>query len=182
MKILSEPSPWKKAEYSDITVALWRERRLAGIASSALPPVPEKPARDPNVRIVSPGDMGDRGKGRSLESRIALLHSLAHIENWAIDLSWDIIARFGADPRYSGVLPEEFFDDFVTVADDECRHFRLLAKRLEEFGSHYGAHPAHDGLWESASRTAHSLPARLAVEHAVHEARGLDILPQTVKR
>lgn len=49
-------------------------------------------------------------------------------------------------------------------------------------GSHYGALPAHDGLWESAQTTAHSLPARLAVEHCVHEARGLDVLPSTVHK
>ena len=36
-----------------------------------------------------------QGKGGSPESRVAILHSLAHIESWAIDLSWDIIARFG---------------------------------------------------------------------------------------
>lgn len=37
-------------------------------------------------------------------------------------------------------------------------------------------------LWESAQTTAHSLPARLAVEHCVHEARGLDVLPSTVQK
>jgi uncharacterized ferritin-like protein (DUF455 family) len=37
-------------------------------------------------------------------------------------------------------------------------------------------------LWESAQKTAHSLPARLAVEHCVHEARGLDVLPSTVQK
>jgi uncharacterized ferritin-like protein (DUF455 family) len=37
-------------------------------------------------------------------------------------------------------------------------------------------------LWESAQRTSHSLPARLAVEHCVHEARGLDVLPATVAK
>lgn len=31
--------------------------------------------------------------------------------------------------------------------------------------------PAHDGLWESASKTAGDLLARLAVEHCVHEVR-----------
>jgi len=51
-----------------------------------------------------------------------------------------------------------------------------------ELGSAYGAMPAHDGLWESATTTAHSLPARLAVEACVHEARGLDVLPQTIAR
>jgi uncharacterized ferritin-like protein (DUF455 family) len=37
-------------------------------------------------------------------------------------------------------------------------------------------------LWESASETSHSLAARLAVEHCVHEARGLDVLPFTVDK
>lgn len=35
-------------------------------------------------------------------------------------------------------LPHQFFDDFVTVAADECRHFLLLEQRLEAVGSHYG--------------------------------------------
>ena len=47
-----------------------------------------------------------------------------------------------------------------------------------ELGSSYGAVAAHDGLWESAAATVHSLAARLAVESCVHEARGLDVLPQ----
>lgn len=68
------------------------------------------------------------------------------------------------------------------VAADEASHFQLLQKRLEAVGSHYGALPVHDGLWESAAATAHSLPARLAVESCVHEARGLDRLPHTIQR
>lgn len=48
----------------------------------------------------------------------------------------------------------------------------MLESRLRELGSHYGALPAHDGLWESATMTAKSLAARLAVEHCVHEVRG----------
>ena len=68
------------------------------------------------------------------------------------------------------------------VAADECRHFTLLEERLRQTGSHYGALPAHDGLWASAAATAGSLPARLAVEHCCHEARGLDVLPQTIRR
>lgn len=63
----------------------------------------------------------------------AIVHSLVHIESCAVDLSWDIIARFGSDPAYKDHLPKQFFDDFVEVAQDECRHFTLLAKRLEVF-------------------------------------------------
>lgn len=97
-----------------------------------------------------------------------------------MDLAWDAIARFGGDASYR--LPRAFFDDFVTVAADECRHFLALERRLEAIGSRYGALAAHDGLWESAAATAGSLGARLAVEHCTHEARGLDVLPQTVAR
>ena len=68
------------------------------------------------------------------------------------------------------------------MACDEASHFQQLQQRLEAVGSHYGALPVHDGLWESAAATAHSLPARLAVESCVHEARGLDRLPHTIQR
>lgn len=43
----------------------------------------------------------------------AAAYSLVHIELAAVDLSWDIIVRFGSDPSYC--LPKEFFDDFVQV-------------------------------------------------------------------
>ena len=66
-------------------------------------------------------------------------------------------------------MPQEFFTDFVKVARDECRHFSLLAARLKELGSFYGAFPVHDGLWDSATSTSDNLLARLAIEHCVHE-------------
>lgn len=52
-----------------------------------------------------------------------------------MDLSWDIIARFGP----ACAMPREFFDDFVKVADEEGRHFQALEKRLRDIGSSYGA-------------------------------------------
>ncbi|TYH51136.1 hypothetical protein ES332_D10G253600v1 [Gossypium tomentosum] len=118
------------------------------------------------------------GKAGSLQSRQAIVHSLVHTESWAIDLSWDIIARFVKKEA----MPREFFTDFVKVAQDEGRHFSLLAARLKELGSSYGALPAHDGLWDSAIATSKDLLARLAIEHCVHEARGLDVLPTTISR
>lgn len=55
-------------------------------------------------------------------SRIALLHSLANIEQWAIDLSWDVIVRFATVRLQNGEqLPREFFNDFVKVAGDEAK-------------------------------------------------------------
>lgn len=48
---------------------------------------------------------------------------MANIEQWAIDLSWDIIARFSnATPEGTDeTLPRGFYDDFVKVACDEAK-------------------------------------------------------------
>jgi uncharacterized ferritin-like protein (DUF455 family) len=113
----------------------------------------------------------------SAASRIALLHALAHIELNAIDLAWDIVARFAA----SG-MPAAFFDDWVRVAAEEARHFQLLSARLADLGAAYGDLPAHDGLWEAAAATAGDLLARLAVVPLVLEARGLDVTPPMIAR
>ena len=121
--------------------------------------------------------MPKRRAGSSPAGRIALLHAIAPIELNAIDLAWDIIARFaGAD------LPRQFYDDWVGVAAEEAEHYALLAERLTAFGAAYGDLPAHDGLWQAAEATAHDLLARLAVVPLVLEARGLDVTPAMIAR
>lgn len=40
------------------------------------------------MKLVSPSMMPKLGKAGSLQSRQAIIHSLAHTESWAIDLSW----------------------------------------------------------------------------------------------
>ena len=122
--------------------------------------------------MLPPREMPKRRSGGNVAKRIALLHALAHIELNAIDLAWDLIARFGA-----AEMPRAFFDDWVTVADEEALHFQLLSHRLGELGAAYGDLPAHDGLWKAAVETAHDLLARLAVVPLVLEARGLDVTP-----
>ena len=183
LKCLCASDPLLKASYTKVAYDLWKSDKIPlpdpgrhhGLA-------PKHPGRSDKIRLVSPAELPRRGKGGSLASRQALLHSLCHIECCAIDLAWDIIARFGADPEYSTHLPREFYSDWIQVAEDEARHFSLLLIRLQATGMDYGSLPAHDGLWKSAMETAGSLAARLSVEHAVHEARGLDILPQTISR
>jgi uncharacterized ferritin-like protein (DUF455 family) len=113
--------------------------------------------------------------------RSAMIHSLVHIESVAIDLSWDIVCRFTSSLS-SLVLPREFYSDWIKVAADEAKHYRMLKHRLNDMGSAYGDFPVHDGLWESAMETSSSLLARLAVEHMVHEARGLDVTPNTIHK
>ncbi|XP_043724836.1 uncharacterized protein HI_0077 [Telopea speciosissima] len=179
LRVLNTADPFEKARLGDVTATRW----LQGAITQRYHPsldfvVPDRPARLSNVKLVSPSLMPKLGKAGSLQSRQAIVHSLVHTESWAIDLSWDIIARFGKQEA----MPREFFTDFVKVAQDEGRHFTLLVARLEELGSFYGALPAHDGLWDSATATSKNLLARLAIEHCVHEARGLDVLPTTITR
>ncbi|KAK9168456.1 hypothetical protein Syun_000596 [Stephania yunnanensis] len=179
LRVLNTPDPFEKANLGEAVASRWIHGSITESFSQCVDlNVPDRPARPSNVKLVSPSLMPKLGKAGGLRSRQAILHSLVHTESWAIDLSWDIIARFGKQES----MPREFFTDFVKVAQDEGRHFTLLVKRLEELGSSYGAFPAHDGLWESAIATSKDLLSRLAVEHCVHEARGLDVLPTTISR
>jgi len=140
--------------------------------------VPERrPARPARPLLLPARDMPKRRAGGSSAGRIALLHALAHIELNAIDLAWDIVARFAA-----AELPREFCDDWVTVAAEEAEHHALLAERLAAFGAAYGDLPAHDGLWQAAESTSHDLMARLAIVPLVLEARGLDVTPAMIAR
>jgi uncharacterized ferritin-like protein (DUF455 family) len=171
--ILNAADPVRKVALSRALAARWRAGDLAiGRASPKLRPArPERPVLRP------PRDMPRRRNFGSLTGRVALLHALAHIELNAIDLAWDLVARFG-DPG----LPRAFFDDWLGVAAEEAEHFHLLSTRLAGLGSAYGALPAHDGLWEAASATAHDVIARLAIVPLVLEARGLDVTPAMILR
>ncbi|NVE95255.1 ferritin-like domain-containing protein [Altererythrobacter lutimaris] len=138
--------------------------------------MPDKPAWPERPELLTPNKMPKRGKGGSERGRIALWHSLAHIEFVAIDLALDMAGRFGED------MGRKFVEDFLSVAADEAMHFALLARKLESLGSFYGALPAHAGLWEAAYETRHDVRARLAIVPMVLEARGLDVTPSTLQR
>lgn len=153
-----------------------RDWRLGRLAHSFDADIPDEPSRPKHPVLLPPKHMPKRRKAGSETTRIALLHALAHIEFVAIDLAFDLIGRFGA------LFPREFADDWMRVGADEAMHFALLDRRLRQLGSHYGALPAHDGLWESAFETRGDALARLAVVPMVLEARGLDVTPATIAR
>lgn len=138
--------------------------------------MPDAPAWPERPELLAPNRMPKRGKFGSERGRIALWHALAHIEFVAIDLALDMAGRFGAERG------EEFVSDFLSVAADEAMHFALLARKLESLKSHYGALPAHGGLWEAAHATRGDVAARLAIVPMVLEARGLDVTPATLER
>eukprot|EP00668_Euglena_longa_P041035 GGOE01054000.1.p1 GENE.GGOE01054000.1~~GGOE01054000.1.p1 ORF type:complete len:311 (-),score=85.76 GGOE01054000.1:302-1234(-) len=180
--ILQTPEIPDKVQRTLEVAAAWRSGSLDVVGEPHEEWTPRHPARPTTVSIVDPAHVPKRGGAGNLENKVALVHSLAHIESWAIDLSWDIILRTPfVYPKWQE-LPVDFWTDWVVVAEDEARHFTTLEARLQELGSHYGALPAHEGLWESAAETAHCLKARLAIVHMVHEARGLDVTPRTLQK
>ncbi|QXT38546.1 ferritin-like domain-containing protein [Gymnodinialimonas ceratoperidinii] len=136
---------------------------------------PDAPARPAEPALLDPRDVPRRKPG-SPQGRIAILHAVAHIELNAVDLHWDLIARFSDTP-----FPIGFFDDWVRAADEESKHFNLIADCLEAMSSHYGALPAHAGMWRAAEDTAEDLMGRLAVVPMVLEARGLDVTPGMIR-
>jgi uncharacterized ferritin-like protein (DUF455 family) len=170
---LLTPEPRAKCFAARRVARGWRRGGLAWEFDVAMPDQPAWPAAP---ELLPPSQMPKRGKFGSDRARIALWHSLAHIEFVAIDLALDMAGRFGS------AMGPEFVDDFLAVAADEAMHFALLSRKLESLGSFYGALPAHAGLWEAAHATRHDVAARLAVVPMVLEARGLDVTPATLER
>ncbi len=179
MAVLRTADPGAKVRLSRRVAAAWASGEIAEVGAAE---PPARPARPPRPELKPPREMPRRRTGQSVAGRQALYHALAHIELNAIDLAWDIIARFGSPQFDAERPPRGFYDDWVKVADDEARHFALLTRRLTALGAEYGDLPAHDGLWEAAEATAHDLLARLAVVPLVLEARGLDVTPGLIAK
>jgi uncharacterized ferritin-like protein (DUF455 family) len=176
VEVLTTADGRAKTALSHRHAAAWFAARAAGQplpVGTAQPPL--RPARPEYPTLLSPRDMPKRRPG-SPAGRIALLHAVAHIELNAVDLHWDIIARFAHVP-----MPPGFYDDWVKAADEESKHFNLLCDCLEAQGSHYGALSAHAGMWRAAEDTVDDLQGRLAVVPMVLEARGLDVTPGMIE-
>ncbi|MGH1369140.1 MAG: ferritin-like domain-containing protein [Maritimibacter sp.] len=163
----------KKAALSRAYAAKWRAARSDEAPDipigSASPPT--SPARPEKPDLLDPREV-PRRRPNTGPGRLAILHAIAHIELNAVDLHWDLIARF-TDTK----MPMGFYDDWVKAADEESKHFNLVCDVLEAHGSFYGALPAHAGMWRAAQDTAQDLFGRLAVVPMVLEARGLDVTP-----
>jgi uncharacterized ferritin-like protein (DUF455 family) len=157
--------------------AAWRASRDGSgpqiEVGTAAPPL--RPSRPEKPELLDPRDVPRRRPG-SLKGQIAILHAVAHIELNAVDLHWDIIARFSHLD-----FPMGFYDDWVQAGDEEAKHFNLVCDCLESLGSFYGDLPAHAGMWRAAEDTVDDIFGRLAVVPMVLEARGLDVTPGMIE-
>ena len=130
---------------------------------------PARRGRPSRPELVAPRAL----RPRSLSTpagRVAAVHAVAHIEANAIDLAIDAVHRFRS-------MPALFHDEWLRVAEEEVRHFELLAERLASLDTSYGDLPAHGGLWDACVATADDPLRRMALVPRVLEARGLDVNP-----
>lgn len=152
---------------------LLREERLLFADDGPVLPIagvkfPEHP------RLLPPRQMPKR-KLTTPEGVAAFFHAIGHVEFVAIYLAWDLLYRFRG-------LPEQFYRDWLRVADEEAQHFALIRAHLRTMGVDYGDLPAHGGLWELATDTAGHLLARLALVPRCQEAHGLDVTPALIDK
>jgi hypothetical protein len=162
VRILNEPNPKEKCRLTNEAASIFLDDTSDGFPiliprnhsstteSKSLTTPPSEPPR--NQPIQSFRNVAKYGKGVSQKSRVAILHNLANVELWAIDLCWDVIARFAlhsldgkgtvslhdsgagmgcglcSTMNSSGVveLPRAFFEDFVQIAVEEAKHHTLL--------------------------------------------------------
>jgi uncharacterized ferritin-like protein (DUF455 family) len=180
--ILNTPQAADKARLTHEVAAAWRAGDFQDIGQNtgqamgrSQPPL--RPPRAARPALKPPRDMPRRRINKGTAGRIALLHAIAHIELNAIDLAWDIIARFTDEG-----LPIAFYNDWVGVAEQEAKHFQLLSERLAGLDASYGDLPAHGGLWDAAEQTCDDVLARLAIAPLLLEARGLDVTPGMIAK
>jgi len=133
-----------------------------------------QPGYPPELKLVAPRELKRRGIA-SQEGRNILMHAIAHIEYNAINLALDAAYRFRNQPI-------EYYQDWLSIASDEARHFTLIQEYLNENGCNYANFSGHNGLWEMAVKTDHDIVARMALVPRVLEARGLDVTPGMIKR
>jgi uncharacterized ferritin-like protein (DUF455 family) len=139
--------------------------------------VPKKflyPSYSEICKIISPQNVPKRKNLTRVDGQINLLHAIAHIEYSAIDLALDGAYRFIG-------LPKEYYDDWLSVAADEIRHFLMLEALLLELGSYYGDVEVHNALFEASQKTQ-TLLERMAVVPRYLEANGLDATPMILTK
>ena len=161
----------------DVDSTITRTRELATMWKEGQLPLGEHPVvkifscgRPAKPELVSPKNLGKRNM-TTKEGKAVLFHALAHIEFNAVHLALDAVYRFSD-------MPNDYYDDWMKVADDEAKHFQMLNAQMKTLGFAYGDFPAHNGLWQMALDTDDDVMVRMALVPRLLEARGLDVAPK----
>jgi len=126
----------------------------------------KEPSYNKICKIVNPKNIKNKKNLHEKEGMASLLHSVAHIEYSAIDLALDACYRFQD-------LPLQYYKDWMSVASDEIRHFKLICELMNEYDISYGDLPVHQGLFDACMKSLELIP-RMALIPRYMEANGLD--------
>ena len=163
-----------KEAYAEQCLAYCTENRIEN-DEDFLPGVFEEPSYATLCTIVDPRALPSRKDFETPQGLATLVHAVAHIEYSAIDLALDAVYRYP-------FMPTEYKCDWLEVAVDEIRHFKMLDALLEDLGYRYGDFPVHSGLFDAAKHTASDVLERMAVIPRYYEASGLDVNPQIIRK
>ena len=133
-----------------------------------------EPSYESYLDIVKPTALPKIKNFNTVEGKKYLLHTILHIEYSAIDLALDAALRFKNKP-------DQYYIDWLEVADDEIRHFLMLEKLLGELGGKYGDFQVHKNLFEAMQETPEFLRRMAAVPRYL-EANGLDQNPKIMEK
>ena len=127
-------------------------------------------------QLRPPREVPRRRIGASPRGGLRWCVRIAHIELNAIDLALDMACRYVAHR-----LPRDFYTDWLSVADDEARHFLMLTG-LPRWMLVMAICQRMMGCGRQPGKTADDLLGRLAIAPLVLEARGLDVTPAMIER
>lgn len=189
LSVLSEGDVQRKALKTIEYVKGWCSGSISGITndyanSLACPSEPCRPvSNDQMVPVVVAGlaECSDEAaqallieaetkKLKSMYKKNSIectVHAIANAESYAVDLFWDLIARYTVTsvPSADGLsstpitLPRDFYDNMTYIANQEAEHFLSWYHRLQEMGYPFGTFPLSKGLWQSAGDTSGGLSA-----------------------
>jgi uncharacterized ferritin-like protein (DUF455 family) len=134
-----------------------------------------EPSYTKRCNIVEPKELRTRKDFDTNKGLATLIHAITHIEYSAVDLALDAVYRF---PE----MPQAYKVDWLEVAEDEIRHYKMLNELLVELGFVYGDFPVHCGLFDASVHTAEDSLERMAIIPRYYEASGLDVNPQIIKK
>jgi uncharacterized ferritin-like protein (DUF455 family) len=133
-----------------------------------------KPSYAGFLNIVLPKNVKIRKRFDTTLGKANLLHTVCHIEYSAIDLALDAAYRFNH-------LPLSYYQDWLEVAADEIRHFKMCESLLNELGYSYGDFEVHTNLFEAMKKTQ-TFIERMAIVPRYLEANGLDQNPKIMEK
>lgn len=114
VKVLTTPDVEIKAQLTYQFAYAWREGIITEVDDTAVVASGVQSWRDLPAKPVRPVVDNDKAQwGNKKSSVLNTIHGIAHAESYAIELFWDVIARFS---HYQ--LPIEFYDEMVSIAGE----------------------------------------------------------------